>query len=100
MPNRSAVIVRSKKPFCDWLRAVDHEDVPEATLDQMGPTLYLVAAYEDPAGYLKGFRRWVVSCLGGFGAWLCSGWRRVPRGDVRAAPGRGAGGTIRSTTPA
>ena len=56
MRNRSAVIVRSKKPFCDWLRAVDHEDVPEATLDQMGPMLYLAPAYEDPAGFLKGSR--------------------------------------------
>jgi len=57
MPNRSGVIVRPKKPFYDWLRAVDYEDVPEATLDQMGPTLYLVPDYEDPAGFLKGSRR-------------------------------------------
>jgi hypothetical protein len=49
MLNRSAVIVRPKKPFCDWLRAVDYDDAPEATLDQMGPTLYLVPDYEDPA---------------------------------------------------
>jgi hypothetical protein len=49
MLNRSAVIVRPKKPFCDWLRAVDYEDAPEVTLDQMGPTLYLIPEYEDPA---------------------------------------------------
>ena len=49
MLNRSAVIVRPKKPFCDWLRAVDYEDAPEVTLDEMGPTLYLVPDYEDPA---------------------------------------------------
>jgi len=47
--NRSAVIVRPKKPFCDWLRAVDYDDAPEVTLDQMGPTLYLGPDYEDPA---------------------------------------------------
>ena len=33
MLNRSAVIVRPKKPFCDWLRAVDDDDAPEVTLD-------------------------------------------------------------------
>jgi hypothetical protein len=49
MLNRSAVIMRPKKPFCDWLRAVDYDDAPEVTLDQMGPTLYLVPDYEDPA---------------------------------------------------
>jgi hypothetical protein len=49
MLNRSAVIVRPKEPFCDWLRAVDYDDAPEVTLDQMGPTLYLVPDYEDPA---------------------------------------------------
>jgi hypothetical protein len=53
MLNRSAVIVRPKKPFCDWLRAVDYDDAPEVTLDQMGPTLYLVPDYEDPAGAEK-----------------------------------------------
>jgi hypothetical protein len=49
MLNRSAVIVRPQKPFCDWLRAVDYEDAPEVTLDEMGPTLYLVPDYEDSA---------------------------------------------------
>ena len=49
MLNRSAVIVRPKKPFCDWLRAVHYADAPEVTLDQIGPTLYLVPDYEDPA---------------------------------------------------
>jgi hypothetical protein len=49
MLNRSAVIVCPKKPFCDWLRAVDYDEALEVTLDQMGPTLYLVPDYEDPA---------------------------------------------------
>jgi hypothetical protein len=49
MLNRSAVIVRPKKPFCDWLRAVDYDDAPEVTLEQMDATLYLVPDYEDPA---------------------------------------------------
>ena len=35
MLNRSAVIVRPKKAFCDWVRAVDYEDAPEVTLDEM-----------------------------------------------------------------
>ena len=48
MLNRSALIVRPKKPFCDWVRAVDYDDAPEVTLDQMGATLYLVPDYEDP----------------------------------------------------
>jgi hypothetical protein len=48
MINRSAVIVRPKKPFLDWVRAVDYDDAPEVTLDQMGETLYLVPDYEDP----------------------------------------------------
>jgi hypothetical protein len=49
MLNRSAVIVRPKKPFCDWLCAVDYEEAPEVTLDEMGPTLYLLPDYEAPA---------------------------------------------------
>ena len=28
MLNRSAVIVRPKKPFLDWVRAVDYDDAP------------------------------------------------------------------------
>lgn len=44
----SALIVRPKKPFCDWVRAVDDDDAPEVTLDQMGAKLYLVPDYEDP----------------------------------------------------
>ena len=57
MLNRSAVIVRPKKPFCDWLRAVDYEDAPEVALDEMGPTLYLVPDYEDPADAEKILRK-------------------------------------------
>jgi hypothetical protein len=49
MLNRSAVIVRPKKPFRDWLRAVDYDDAPEVPLESMGSTLYLVPDYEDPA---------------------------------------------------
>jgi hypothetical protein len=49
MFNRSAVIVRPKKPFCDWLRVVDYEDASEVPLDEIGPKLYLVPDYEDPA---------------------------------------------------
>ena len=49
MLNRCAVIVRPKMPFFDWLRAVDDVDAPELTVDEMGPTLYLVPDYEDPA---------------------------------------------------
>jgi len=29
------VIVRLKKPFYHWLRAVDYEDAPEVTLNEM-----------------------------------------------------------------
>lgn len=49
MLNRSAVVVRARKPFLDWVRAVDDDDGPEVTPDEMGPTLYLVPDYEDPA---------------------------------------------------
>jgi len=55
MLNRSAVIVSPKKPFCEWVRAVHDEDALEVTLDQMGPTLYLVPDYEDPADAEKVF---------------------------------------------
>lgn len=48
MINRSALVVRPGKPFLDWVRAVDDEDAPEVTIDEMGPTLYLVPDYEDP----------------------------------------------------
>ena len=57
MLNRSAVIVRPKKPFLDWVRAVDYDDAPEVTLDQMDATLYLVPDYEDPADAEKVLRR-------------------------------------------
>ena len=56
MLNRSAVIARPKKPFLDWLHAVDYDDAPEVTLDQMGPMLYLMADYkagfvDEPSGF-------------------------------------------------
>jgi hypothetical protein len=47
MLNRSAVVVRPRKPFLDWVREVDDEDAPEVTPDEMGPMLYLVPNYED-----------------------------------------------------
>ena len=57
MLNRSAVIVRPKKPFLDWVRAVGYEDAPEVILDEMGPTLYLVPDYEDTAAGEKILRK-------------------------------------------
>ena len=48
MLNRSAVMVRPKQPFVDWLRSVEELDVPEITLAQLDKTLYLVPDYEDP----------------------------------------------------
>jgi hypothetical protein len=49
MLNRSAVIVRPKKPFLDWVCAVDYDDASEVTHDQRDSTLYLVPDYEAPA---------------------------------------------------
>lgn len=43
------MIVRPKKPFLDWVCAVDYDNAPEVTLDQMDATLFLVPDYEDPA---------------------------------------------------
>ena len=48
MLNRSAVVVRPKQPFVDWLKSVEELDVPEITLAQLDKTLYLVPDYEDP----------------------------------------------------
>jgi hypothetical protein len=50
MLNRSAVVVRPKQPFLDWVRAVDYDDAPEVTTDDMRATIYLVPEYEDPDG--------------------------------------------------
>jgi hypothetical protein len=49
MLNRSAVIVRPRKPFWDWLRAVDEDAAVELSFDPFEATLYLVPDYEDPA---------------------------------------------------
>lgn len=80
MLNRSAVIVRPKKPFCDWLRAVDYENAPEVTLDEMGPTLYLVPDFEDPADAIynspTGSRTTCLARDHAAGAW-CEGWLGV-----------------------
>jgi hypothetical protein len=73
--NRSTLIVRPKKPFCDWLRAVDHKDAPDVTLDQMVPTLYLVPDYEDPANADK------VSSI-------CADVGRVVKADEAGVAGR------------
>jgi hypothetical protein len=48
MLNRSAVVVRPKQPFVDWLKSVKELDLPDMTLDQLDKTLYLVPDYEDP----------------------------------------------------
>ena len=48
MLNRSAVVVRPKQPFVDWLKSVEELDLPDMTLDQLEKTLYLVPDYEDP----------------------------------------------------
>lgn len=57
MLNRSAIIVRPKKPFLDWVRAVDYDDAPEVTIDDFTATLYLVPDYEDPADAEKTLRK-------------------------------------------
>lgn len=48
MVNRSAVLVRPKQPFVDWLRSVEELDLPDITLGQLEATLYLMPDYEDP----------------------------------------------------
>ncbi len=48
MLNRSAVVVRPKQPFVDWLKSVKELELPDMTLDQLDKTLYLVPDYEDP----------------------------------------------------
>lgn len=57
MLNRSAVVVRPKKPFLDWVRAVDCDDAPEVTTDDMRATIYLVPEYEAPDGAEKLLKR-------------------------------------------
>jgi hypothetical protein len=46
MLNRSAVVVKPKKPFLDWVNSVDDSD--GVTADDLQKTLYLVPDYEDP----------------------------------------------------
>jgi hypothetical protein len=48
MLNRSAVVVRPRQPFVDWLKSVEGLELPDVTLDQLEKTLYLVPDYEDP----------------------------------------------------
>jgi hypothetical protein len=47
--NRSAVIVRPKKPFLDVALAVDYDEVREATLEGMTALLYPMPDYKEPA---------------------------------------------------
>ena len=47
MLNRSAVVIIPKKPFLDWVNAVD--DLGGVTADDMQKMIYLVPDYEDPA---------------------------------------------------
>jgi hypothetical protein len=55
MLNRSAVAVRPKQPFLDWVNAVD--DSGTVTLDDLQTTLYLVPDYEDPEDAEKVLKR-------------------------------------------
>ena len=48
MINRSAIVVRPRQSFLDWVHTVDDADLPEVTTEEMVPTLYLVPAYDDP----------------------------------------------------
>ena len=45
--NRSAVAVRPKQPFLDWVNSVESDS--SVTADDLQKTLYLVPDYEDPA---------------------------------------------------
>ena len=51
MLNRSAVAVRPKQPFLDWVNSVEPDS--SVTLDELQKTLYLVPDYEDPADVEK-----------------------------------------------
>jgi len=57
MLNRSAVVVRPKQPFLDWLKSVDDSGLPEVTPDQLEKTLYLVPDCSDPADAEKVLKR-------------------------------------------
>jgi hypothetical protein len=57
MLNRSAIIVRPKKPFLDWVRAVDYDGAPKVTMEDFRETLYLLPDYEDPADAEKTLKK-------------------------------------------
>ncbi len=57
MLNRSAVVVRARQPFVDWLRSVEELEESNITLEQLDKTLYLVPDYEDPADAEKILKR-------------------------------------------
>jgi hypothetical protein len=48
MLNRSAVAIRPKQPFLDWLKSVEELSLQNMKLSQLEKTLYLVPDYEDP----------------------------------------------------
>jgi hypothetical protein len=55
MLNRSAVAVRPKQPFLDWVNSVEADS--SVTLDDLQKTLYLVPDYEDPEDAEKVLKR-------------------------------------------
>ena len=48
MLNRSAVAIRPRQPFLDWLKSVEELSLQDMKLSQLEKTLYLVPDYEDP----------------------------------------------------
>lgn len=57
MLNRSAIVVRARQPFVDWLRSVEELEERNITLEQLDKTLYLVPDYEDPEDAEKILKR-------------------------------------------
>jgi len=55
MVNRSAVAVRPKQPFLDWVNSVESDS--SVTPDDLQKTLYLVPDYEDPEDAEKVLKR-------------------------------------------
>ena len=49
MINRSAIVVRAKRPFLDWLRKLPEPVELDLTLDRINrePTVYLLPSYDD-----------------------------------------------------
>ena len=55
MLNRSAVAVRPKQPFLDWVNSVESDS--SVTADDLQKTLYLVPDYENPEDAEKVLKR-------------------------------------------